>query len=56
MTIGSWDDFVIALETRWPVWYQYKLQLRFADTVHTKLQLARFGVTLPQTDNRSTGD
>jgi hypothetical protein len=54
MTISSWDDFVTALANRWPAWYQYKLQLRFADMVNTKLQLARVGVILPPIDN--TGD
>lgn len=45
--MNSWDDFVAALGHRWPAWHQYKLQLQFADMVHTKLQLAAFGVTLP---------
>jgi hypothetical protein len=54
MTVSSWDDFVTVLANRWPAWYQYRLQLRFADMVNTKLQLARVGVILPPTDN--TGD
>jgi hypothetical protein len=45
--MNSWDDYVLALESRWPAWYQYRLQLQFSDLVQTKLQLSRFGVMLP---------
>jgi hypothetical protein len=43
--VSSWDDYVTELGS-FPLWRQYAMQLTFADMVRTRLQLARYGVTL----------